>query len=267
MPNGNVSCTGTLTVGDQLTLKSGTWHQTEDGVFRFFYDAYGTTYFHSGSAAKSFVFRNYIQSDIFTIKNTCQTGILNSDPFAYLHLGNADVPGSYPTLCFGKRLSDNTGFRNCLMGYNDSFIFYIGDFGNSNTLGNNSLVQQLQIYWASPSQSLCIQDTGYVTMRLGYGTGSDERLKTDIKTIENALDKTLLLRGVEFKMFEIEPDRKRIGLIAQEVELIVPEVVREYEGIKSIEYQNLVGLLVEAIKELNNKVINLENILIKNNLI
>ena len=54
------------------------------------------------------------------------------------------------------------------------------------------------------------------------------------KTIENALDKTLLLRGVEYNDFRIEPERKRIGLIAQEVELIVPEVVRtsEEDGMK-----------------------------------
>ena len=105
----------------------------------------------------------------------------------------------------------------------------------------------------------------------GYGTSSDERIKTNIKTIENALDKTLLLRGVELNL-NIEPERKRIGLIAQEVELIVPEVVRtsEDDGLKSIEYQNLVGLLIESIKdqqkqinELKNRIIVLEN---KNNL-
>ena len=105
-------------------------------------------------------------------------------------------------------------------------------------------------------------------MQYGYGQYSDERVKTNIKTIENALDKTLLLRGVEYNDFRIEPERKRIGLIAQEVELIVPEVVRtnEEDGMKSIEYQNLVGLLVESIKELNNKVLKLENILKNNNL-
>jgi hypothetical protein len=39
-------------------------------------------------------------------------------------------------------------------------------------------------------------------MQYGYGTSSDERLKTDIKTIANGLDKTLLQRGVEYKRFE-----------------------------------------------------------------
>ena len=105
-------------------------------------------------------------------------------------------------------------------------------------------------------------------MQYGYGTGSDERIKTNITTIENALDKTLLLRGVEYNDIRIEPEKKKIGLIAQEVELIIPEVVHTdpETTIKSIEYQNLVGLLIEAIKQLNNKVSNLENILKNNNL-
>ncbi len=73
------------------------------------------------------------------------------------------------------------------------------------------------------------------------------------------------MRGVEYNDIRIEPDRKQIGLIAQECELIMPEVVRTSndDGIKSIQYQNLVALLIEAVKELNNKVINLENILKK----
>ncbi len=79
-------------------------------------------------------------------------------------------------------------------------------------------------------------------MAYGYGTGSDERIKTKIKTIESALDKTSLLRDVEYNDIRIEP-KKRIGLIAQEVELIIPEVVRTGDdGLKGIEYPNLVGL-------------------------
>ena len=63
-------------------------------------------------------------------------------------------------------------------------------------------------------------------MQYGYGSTSDEIIKTNIKTIENALDKTLLLRGDEYNDIRIEPEKKKIGLIAQEVELIIPEVVR-----------------------------------------
>jgi methionine synthase II (cobalamin-independent) len=143
----------------------------------------------------------------------------------------------------------------------------IGDYGGTNS-GPNTLTQQFAMHWGSPALSILVDAAGYVRMQYGYGSTSDERLKTNIQTIENALDKTLLLRGVEYNDFRIEPERKKIGLIAQEVELIVPEVVRtnKDDGLKSIEYQNLVGLLVEAIKQLNNKVITLENVLKNNNL-
>ena len=50
-------------------------------------------------------------------------------------------------------------------------------------------------------------------MQYGYGSTSDERIKTNIKTIENALDKTLLLRGVEYNDIRIEPEKKKIGLM------------------------------------------------------
>jgi hypothetical protein len=104
-------------------------------------------------------------------------------------------------------------------------------------------------------------------MPYGFGNGSDARIKSNIKTIENALDKTLLLRGVNFNL-NIGPERKRIGLIAQEVESIIPEVVRtiEDDGLKSIEYQNIVGLLVEAIKDQQKPINELKKLLKNNNL-
>jgi hypothetical protein len=174
-------------------------------------------------------------------------GIQNTNPQSMLHLGNCEVNGSAPVIIFGK--NNGPGIRNAFLGYSESFYFLIGDFGGTNS-GSNTLTQQLAIHYGSPALSILVDAAGYVRMQYGYGQSSDERLKTNIKTIENALDKTLLLRGVEYNDYRIEPDRKRIGLIAQEVELIVPEVVRTGDdGIKSIEYQNLVPLLIESIKE------------------
>jgi hypothetical protein len=199
------------------------------------------------------------------INNSGRIGVANTNPQSMLHLGNCEVINSAPVIVFGKNVN-NVGFRNAFMGYTDNFFFVIGDYGNTNA-GANALTSQLAIIYNAPASSLVIETSGYVRMAYGFGNGSDERIKSNIKSIENALDKTLLLRGVEFNL-NIEPERKRIGLIAQEVELIIPEVVRtsEDDGLKSIEYQNIVGLLVEAIKQLNNKVTNLENILKNNNL-
>ena len=179
-----------------------------------------------------------------------------------LHLGNCTVAGSAPVIVFGKNKGGES--RNTFIGYSDTFYFVIGDYGNTN--GTNTLTQQFAILYSAPL-SLVITASGYVTMQYGYGQGSDERIKTNIKTIENALDKTLLLRGVEYNDIRIEPEKTKIGLIAQEVELIIPEVVTTGDdGMKSIAYQNLVGLLVEAIKEQQKQINDLKNILIKNNL-
>lgn len=96
--------------------------------------------------------------------------------------------------------------------------------------------------------------TGDLTISGNITANSDERLKTNIHTIDNALDKVSRLRGVYFN----KDDKASLGLIAQEVERIIPEVVLNGEY-KSVAYGNLVGLLIEAIKELNDRVKKLEN--------
>jgi hypothetical protein len=75
---------------------------------------------------------------------------------------------------------------------------------------------------------------------------SDEKLKENVITIENALKKVLSLRGVEYD--RTDSGDHQIGVIAQEVEKVVPAVVYGDE-IKSVAYGNLIGLLIEAIKE------------------
>ena len=84
---------------------------------------------------------------------------------------------------------------------------------------------------------------------------SDERLKSDITTIDNALDKVTAMRGVTFT----KDGEVGSGVIAQELEKIAPELVMDGEEYKSVAYGNLVGYLIEAVKELSAKVEALEN--------
>lgn len=85
---------------------------------------------------------------------------------------------------------------------------------------------------------------------------SDARLKTDIVPIKEALAKVRALNGVTFARRDnlasaTAPCRRHAGLIAQEVEAVLPEVVQiDSAGLRSLAYGNLVALLVEAIKEL-----------------
>ena len=79
---------------------------------------------------------------------------------------------------------------------------------------------------------------------------SDIRTKTDISTITGALDKVKALRGVYFT--RNGETSRNVGVIAQEVEEVVPEVVHTgSDDMKSVSYGNMVGLLIEAIKELS----------------
>tara|TARA_Y100001937_G_scaffold68655_1_gene93804 strand:- start:1102 stop:2976 length:1875 start_codon:yes stop_codon:yes gene_type:complete len=78
---------------------------------------------------------------------------------------------------------------------------------------------------------------------------SDERLKSDIQTIDNALDKVMKMRGVTYTM----QDQKGTGVVAQEIEKILPEVVVDNEY-KSVAYGNIVGVLIEAIKDLKKEI-------------
>ena len=82
---------------------------------------------------------------------------------------------------------------------------------------------------------------------------SDIRVKENVKTLENSLSKVNNLRGVEFN--KIGNNNKSIGVIAQEIEKILPEVVHtDNEGMKSVAYGNITGLLIEAVKELSKEV-------------
>ena len=84
---------------------------------------------------------------------------------------------------------------------------------------------------------------------------SDITLKEDIEVIPNALDKVSAIRGVTYNRKDLEDKPRHAGVIAQEVEKVLPEVIStDEEGIKSVAYGNLVGLLIESIKELKSEV-------------
>jgi hypothetical protein len=93
-----------------------------------------------------------------------------------------------------------------------------------------------------------------------FHTTSDRRWKKDIKTLDNSLDKITALRGVSYQWRQNEfPDKNfsdgtQIGVIAQEMEAIFPELVStNSEGYKSVAYSNLVAPLIEAVKVLEQQ--------------
>lgn len=89
---------------------------------------------------------------------------------------------------------------------------------------------------------------------------SDQRVKTDVSTISDASDIVSKLRGVRYKRTDTELDKVQIGLIAQELKEHLPEVVEYDESVNmhSVNYQVICAVLIEAIKDLQQKVEKLE---------
>ena len=87
-----------------------------------------------------------------------------------------------------------------------------------------------------------------------FKTRSDLRLKKNIETLENMLEKVLQLRGVRFEFKDSDNKDINIGFIAQELEEFFPELVTTgSDGYKSVDYSSMTSVLLEAIKELKNE--------------
>jgi len=121
-------------------------------------------------------------------------------------------------------------------------------FSDYSWLCNGSGSHKLGIGITNPSEKLHV--VGNILATGNITANSDISLKDNITPIPNALDKVLQIRGVTYNRNDIEDNPKHVGVIAQEVEKVLPEVVSEGEdGIKSVAYGNMVSLLIEAIKE------------------
>jgi pentose-5-phosphate-3-epimerase len=113
--------------------------------------------------------------------------------------------------------------------------------------------------WSAAANRFQLDMSGNGTYAGTVTANSDIRLKDNIEIIPNALEKVSQIRGVTFTRNDQEDKEKRhAGVIAQEVEKVLPEVVMEgNDGIKSVAYGNLVSLLIEAIKEQQEQINNL----------
>jgi hypothetical protein len=113
---------------------------------------------------------------------------------------------------------------------------------------------------SSTSGSYIIYATGAI-----YSTGnivaySDVRKKENIVTVDNALEKVNNLRGVYYNRIDDETKTRQIGVIAQEINTVIPEVVTHAKDVDEygVSYGNLAGLFIEALKEQTNIINNLK---------
>jgi hypothetical protein len=200
---------------------------------------------------------------VFALKGNAQTGIGTTAPVNKLDIFavKADPANTGTTANGNLRLGATVGTHVLDFGLSSSSTFswlQARDKAGYNTYYNlvlNPNGGNVGIGTTAPTTKLYVN--GDITANSIAGT-SDIRFKTNIRSVENALDKVKALRGVYFnwnqkafpeKEFGAEDE---LGFIAQEVEKVVPEIVskdKTKEEYRSVKYDKLVALLVEAIKE------------------
>ena len=132
----------------------------------------------------------------------------------------------------------------------DSQSFY---FPMSNVVSGawtNGVVSNTQLYFQPSTGTLNAVD---------FNSFSDIRKKKDIIKVENPLDIISKLNGVKFNW--VESNKPSLGLIAQEVERVLPQLVNDSEGVKTLNYNGIIAVLVESVKEQQNEINRLKQII------
>ncbi len=165
------------------------------------------------------------------------------------------------------------GSRN---GYTGIYLSYsstnIGMYDSGGNGGNYNTQSGWQFYYNRTNICLAIGSSTTSSTYSLYVTGaiystadivaySDRRSKENIITIDNALDKVSKIRGVYYTPKEGDDKSRKVGVIAQELNEILPEAVTYAEDVDQygVDYGKITGLLIEAVKELQAKVKELEN--------
>ena len=162
------------------------------------------------------------------------------------------------------RISYNgTSYNGAVPGTNDFLIFDTS--GNAEIPNGNLKVTLGSIAVGNISNSATDGRIDASNDVVAYST-SDIRLKDNIKTIDKALDKVNSIQGIEFDWIEKEEVHGNsghdIGVIAQEIEKILPDVVTTRDsGYKAVKYEKIVPLLIEAIKDLSKQVDGLKRLI------
>jgi len=116
----------------------------------------------------------------------------------------------------------------------------------------------------TPQTKTTSTDNSWIAPTVSSGTTlattllSDRRMKRNIKSIDSALGRVKTLNGYTYNYVSDSPENRNGGIMAQDIEKVLPEAVIEKEGIKYVKYDAVVGLIVNAVKELSDRIENIE---------
>lgn len=186
----------------------------------------------------------------------------NDNGSIYCHNGNQEIGFLDRSSSWAYKHKHNTHHQwrvgNAQTMYNDADEFRVYTNGSQMFSVTTSGISSESRVYASGGNS-ANWNTAYSWgdhSKAGYQTGkSDIRLKKDIKPIEKPLEKLSKIRGVDFTWKS--DNEKGGGVIAQELEKAMPEYVHDLNngtGHKTVDYNGLIGVLIESVKELKNEI-------------
>ena len=128
-----------------------------------------------------------------------------------------------------------------------------GNFRSGNNLFVDITNGRVGVGTTVPSTTL--QVAGTITC-VDVNSTSDINLKENIHSIDDPLGKVMQINGVGFRWKDTKEDA--IGVIAQDIEEVIPEIVKNNDHIKTVNYNGLIGVLIEAIKEQQRQILELK---------
>ena len=213
--------------------------------------------------------QNNIRNSDHSIGLGNNNSIYNS-PYSFGVGLNTDISDNHYSVAIGYNATTR-GTNRFSFGTleNNGNVFTIDMSGNVDISGNIiidgdilCLVNKNKGLYENCDHHITIGNSNSLTIIPGdFANYSDVRLKKNIQTIQNSLNKVCNLRGVTYNRNDtLDDNQQYIGLIAQEVQKVIPEVVNvgKDNGYLSVSYGNIVSILIESIKELNTKIEGLE---------
>lgn len=159
----------------------------------------------------------------------------------------------------GKKIDFNSDSGKYYIKKLDTDLVFVSEGGlkfSKDTSSRLTILADGKVGIGTDTPSEKLEVSGSIKAGAFYYSSSDVRLKTNISVIENPIEKIMQLEGVEFNWKE--NGEKSIGLIAQEVEKVFPEIVSSGGEYKSVGYANLVAPLIEAVKYQQKEIEDLE---------
>ena len=175
-------------------------------------------------------------------------------------MGNGSTASGLRSIAMGGSLAsgtDSTAMGSSIASDRSSLV--VGQFNllgstvtNSATnfsLENTAFVIGNGVDVNNRSDALTVLFDGTTTIAGDLSINSDARLKANIISLGSTLAKVLQIDGKSYTMKKDENKKQKIGLLAQDIEKVFPELVSESNGVKSVNYQGLIPVLINALKE------------------